>query len=172
MNQVHGNCIVVVNDIWQECEEADGMVTKLSDVPLAVRVADCGNISCYDPVARVIGICHAGRRGTVAGIVSHLIASMKLLWSDAQNIYVYAWPSICQSCHQFVKQTEDLFDDQYCLDGLLDLRAVWRDQLLQAGCVPEHIVISPECTMCQSEFPSFKRNGTNERMIHIISMRE
>ncbi len=170
MYQVHGDRVVVVYDPWQDIGEADGMVTQLSDLVLWVRVADCGNIYFYDPFADIVGICHAWWRGTALNIVHNTINTMLSLWSRVNNIYVYTGPAICAQCHQFTKQTEWLFDDKYYEWWLLNLRTVWKDQLLDAGVSHEHIVISDVCTMCESTLPSYKRDGTWGRMIGVIGM--
>jgi YfiH family protein len=185
MHQVHGDRVVIVTDPKQVVGDADGIVTKLKDVSLSVQIADCGNIYAYDPISHIVGICHSGWRSTHLNIIKNMINSMKELWSEANNIYIYTWPSICPSCHQFAKQTEWLFDDKYYeevrdsetspewrnWEKLLNLRAVWKDQLLDAGLFDEHIVISDLCTMCESDLPSFKRDGTSERMVGVIGMK-
>lgn len=171
MNQVHAHHVAILTDPWQIVGDADGVVTQLKDLILSVRVADCGNLYFFDPLAEVIGICHAGWRGTAQGVVSETLIAMKKLWSQTQDIYVFAWPAICWSCHQFTKHTEGLFDDKYYEEGMLNLRSVWKDQLLDWGVILDKIVISPMCTMCESEFHSFKRDGTEKRMIGTICLK-
>lgn len=56
---------------------ADGMVTDQPDTPLTMRFADCTPLLFHDPVQGVIGIAHAGWRGTVAGMASHLVETMR-----------------------------------------------------------------------------------------------
>lgn len=46
---------------------ADGMVTDQPDTPLVMRFADCTPVMFYDARQGVIGMAHAGWRGTVAG---------------------------------------------------------------------------------------------------------
>ena len=74
MRQVHGNRVVVVTSQDQEIGEADGMVTTLMNVRLETRVADCGNIYAYDPVEKVIGVCHSGWQGTHLNIIHNMIS--------------------------------------------------------------------------------------------------
>lgn len=57
-------------------DHADGMITDTPDLPLAMRFADCTPILLYDSVRRVIGIAHAGWRGTVAGIAGMTAQAM------------------------------------------------------------------------------------------------
>lgn len=55
---------------------ADGMVTNRSDVALVMRYADCAPLLFYDPVRQVIGMGHAGWRGTVLGIGASVVQTM------------------------------------------------------------------------------------------------
>lgn len=55
---------------------ADGMVTDRPDTPLVMRFADCTPVLCYDPVQGVIGMGHAGWRGTVKGMAASLVKTL------------------------------------------------------------------------------------------------
>ncbi len=55
------------------------MVTTIKNIALQVRIADCGNIYAYDPIAQVIGVCHSGRQGTHKNIIANMIDTMKSL---------------------------------------------------------------------------------------------
>lgn len=79
MIQTHSNRVVIVTDKNQIIGEADGMVTSLKNLELQVRVADCGNIYAYDPLASVIGVCHSGWKGAQGNITSRMIEAMKSL---------------------------------------------------------------------------------------------
>ena len=52
-----------------ERPQADGMVTRVPGLALAVTTADCGPVLFADPQARVIGAAHAGWRGALAGVL-------------------------------------------------------------------------------------------------------
>ena len=79
MTQTHSTRVVVVTERTQDIGEADGMVTSLKNLELHVRVADCGNIYAYDPVAAVIGLCHSGWKGAQGNILTHMITAMTSL---------------------------------------------------------------------------------------------
>jgi purine-nucleoside/S-methyl-5'-thioadenosine phosphorylase / adenosine deaminase len=55
---------------------ADAMVTDRPDTPLSMRFADCVPILFHDPVRRVIGMAHAGWRGTVQGVAASTVRAM------------------------------------------------------------------------------------------------
>ena len=58
---------------------ADGVVTDQPGVTLMVRGADCAMVLFADAEAGVIGGCHSGRPGLVAGVVPATIARMREL---------------------------------------------------------------------------------------------
>lgn len=75
--QVHESRVAVVGE--SECgagvtardtalRGVDGLITNQIGVTLAVLVADCVPLVMYDPRAHVVGVVHAGRRGTLARI--------------------------------------------------------------------------------------------------------
>ena len=79
--QVHGREVATVrgNDPLPEAlplSGVDGIVTDRDDVCLGIYVADCCAVYLADPVRRVIGLVHAGRKGAELGIVPVAIASM------------------------------------------------------------------------------------------------
>ena len=80
--QVHRDEIRVVTaedcgkGLYREREyEADGLITNVPGVPLAVFSADCIPILLHDPVCRAVAGCHAGWRGTAMGIACLLYTS-------------------------------------------------------------------------------------------------
>jgi copper oxidase (laccase) domain-containing protein len=75
--QVHGNRVAVVPGA-ETIEAADGLpcvpgvdglVTGQSGITLGVYVADCGPIWLVDPVRRVVGLLHSGKKGTESDIL-------------------------------------------------------------------------------------------------------
>ena len=52
------------------------LVTATPGVALAILVADCVPVVLWDPVRRAVGVAHAGRNGTILGVVPATIAAM------------------------------------------------------------------------------------------------
>ena len=75
--QVHGTGIAKVDrsDAGQLLEGCDGLVTDTVGLPLSVVFADCVPLLLYDRRRHVLGVCHAGWRGTVNG------AAVATLWA-------------------------------------------------------------------------------------------
>ncbi len=76
-DQVHGDEIRVVHADSPTClEGVDGLCTDQKDLALIISVADCCAVYLVDPVAKVIGLVHSGRKGTEMGIVSRCVQTM------------------------------------------------------------------------------------------------
>ncbi len=74
---------------------ADAMVTDKADTPLSMRFADCTPLLFHDPVQCVIGMAHAGWRGTVAGVGANVIQTMVQSYGcKPANIQAAIGPSI------------------------------------------------------------------------------
>src|SRR5687767_15891798 len=66
--QVHGASVATVR-VPGIVPAHDGLVTDREGLLLTVVAADCALVLLADTVAGVVGACHSGWRGTVAGIV-------------------------------------------------------------------------------------------------------
>ena len=82
---------------WQ----ADGLVTDIPGVTLAVYSADCLPILLYDPVRRVVGAVHAGWRGTALGIAAKAVERMVDCYGcDRLDILAAVGPGISKCCFE------------------------------------------------------------------------
>ena len=81
--------------------KADGLITRLPDVPLVMRFADCVPLLFYDRGAGVIGLAHAGWRGTVQGMAAAMVRKMQACFGCAPaDIEVVMGPAISQRNYQ------------------------------------------------------------------------
>ena len=159
--QIHSDTVIVCgkNDLGRNDLFLDGFVTNEPGVPLFVRTADCCPLLFSDPVHRVIGACHAGWRGTAAGIAARTVEKMCSLGAVPGDIRCVIGPCIHVCCYEvgddFVEAVRnavspDLAD--LCLvmreDGRYhaDLTALNRRILTDAGLTEDHIDVCPECT--------------------------
>jgi copper oxidase (laccase) domain-containing protein len=95
--QVHGARVAVVPDGGEAREVAgvDGLVGSGAGVGLAVVVADCCAVFVVDPLRRVCGLFHSGRRGTEMGITALGIGRMASEFgSDPLDLLVSLSPCI------------------------------------------------------------------------------
>jgi len=161
--QVHSADVVVVDSPLGEdgrSPKADALVTDRPEVTLLLRFADCVPILLFDPVRRVIGVVHAGWRGTLLKAPVVAVKTMAEHYgSRPADILAGIGPSI-GPCHyaigpEVVEQTRTAFGAE--ADPLLipnhsyhlDLWAANALALRQAGV--EQIEISAMCTACRTD---------------------
>lgn len=158
--QVHSADVVTAADVThdpQQLIKADGIVTDELDTPLTMRFADCTPILFYDAVKGIIGIAHAGWRGTVQGIGAQTVQKMVSLYGcNPADIQAGIGPSIGPKHYQVGEEvvaavqgyfgTTDGLIHRDVADGTayLDLWAANRLDLERAGV--EQIEVAQICT--------------------------
>lgn len=173
--QVHGALIATIGprDPGREVAEADGVVYCQMEgrqrPVLGIRVADCVPILAVDPAHQVIGVAHAGWRGTVEGISRRLIEAMVDEGASIKNILISIGPRIGMCCYDVPDERAqrflDLFNDNHKVASQsgskwhVDIGYANFLQLTASGILLEHIDIQPICTACQSnEFFSYRKD--------------
>lgn len=94
--QVHGRDVAVVDERTPVPVPAvDGLITASPQVCLGIYVADCCAVYLVDPVKRVIGLLHSGRKGSELGITAAAVERMRSEFgSDPADIIVQLSPCI------------------------------------------------------------------------------
>jgi len=182
LKQVHGHQIITVEKtragllpegITEDKRiPADGMITDAAGVILAIRVADCLPVVLLAPEKGVVGIAHAGWRGTRARIVPNLIAAGKERYRlEPEDLWVGLGPAIGPCCYRVGPDVQEAFrvdfsdaDDYINLasDGSLrlDLVKANQSQLRVAGVPADQIFTISLCTFCRDDhFYSARREG-------------
>lgn len=163
----HGVLVERVNekDAGKIFKATDGLITNVKDICLTVTVSDCLPIFFYDYKNKAIGIAHAGWRGVVGGIVNVLLKKMKdEFGSDLNEIEIYIGPHI-KKCHFEIKndivgEFKDYSEFLIYRDKkiFVNLEEIVRMQLIKAGAGEENIKISLDCTYCNEDFFSYRRD--------------
>lgn len=111
--QVHGRDVVIVDDQYDLTQrpKADGMVSKRCGIALGILTADCAPVLFADPGAAVIGACHAGWRGALAGVAEATIEAMERLGARRAHIRAAIGPTIAQSSYEVSAPFRDTFLD-------------------------------------------------------------
>jgi YfiH family protein len=151
--QVHGNRVERVERPPDNVQEADGQATATKGLALLVLTADCLPIALIAPGAAAI--VHAGWRGLSDGVVEEGVAAMRELAHDAP-IAAAIGPGAGGCCYDVGEEAAGAFG---LAAGLLDLKAIARRRLEQAGVAEIHDV--GLCTLCSdsSWFFSHRRDG-------------
>ena len=190
-SQVHKDFIrrVEIEDkgkgIYKESDisEIDGLITNQRGIGLVTFYADCVPLYFYDPVLHVIGLSHAGWKGTVAHIGAKTLQKMKLEYgTNPSNVLIGIGPSIGGCCYEVSADVKKQFDLSFNDDiiakvakqvkdkFLIDLWEANRLSLIEAGIKPENIEISNLCTKChQDRFFSHRVMG-NDRGSQVAIM--
>lgn len=96
--QVHGDRVVQTytsRKVNEPHQKADAILTNKKGLALFMRFADCVPILLFDPVMNVVGITHAGWKGTIRKIIVKTVLSMKKYYgSEPKNILAGIGPSI------------------------------------------------------------------------------
>lgn len=140
---------------------ADAVLTVNKGIAIGVQTADCVPVLLYEKGKAVIGVVHAGWRGTAAGILRSTIIKMKDVFSLSGNTIMAAFgPSIRQCCYNVGDDVMNAVsrstgEGDYCMerDGkhFIDLASANVKQALSAGISEKNIWMSDECTFCNPD---------------------
>lgn len=176
--QVHGNTVRVV-DAPGAVPDCDSLVTTSPGLVLCIQTADCAAVLLADPARRVIGACHAGWRGTVAGVAAETVATMTKHGAEASSIHAYISPCISADRFEVGPEVARQFDDAVvhhppgAAKPHVDLKQAIVRQLQTAGVKAAHIEVSPHCTASEPDrFFSYRaEDGTTGRLMGCIALR-
>lgn len=168
--------------------EGDGLMTDLPGVMLGIQTADCVPVLVVDVEKRAVAAFHAGWRGTVARIVEHGIAQMRLEYgSRPENLMAAVGPSIGTCCYAVGEEVRSEFGEQFeYAEDLFKMRGqgkmhlnLWeanRRQLLDAGVQVDRITVIGECTACavsggqRKYFSHRAEHGFTGRMMSMVGV--
>ncbi len=88
------------SDLGAAAPFADAAVTRVPDLSFVMTSADCQTILAYDPARHVLGVAHAGWRGTLAGMALSLVQAMEVEGSQAADLRVGLGPAIGPCCYE------------------------------------------------------------------------
>jgi len=176
--QVHGTRVAVIaekpaSDIVVDGHDA--LITAETGIGLMVQHADCQAILLHDPVKKVVGIIHSGWRGSVANIAHKTVAAMRRFYGcDPVNMRAAISPSLGPCCAEFVNYRQELPAEFYPYQVrpyYFDFWAISRDQLCRAGVRTGNIAVANQCTVCNPDYFSFRRDRTTGRCASVIGIR-
>ncbi|MEE8205386.1 MAG: peptidoglycan editing factor PgeF [Nitrospinaceae bacterium] len=190
VKQVHGDRVFVLDDPQKSADqveqvEADALITHLTEKPIAVLTADCVPVILYDPAKHVVGVIHAGRKGTQMGIVSNTISIIsKVYGSRPRDVVMALGPAIGGCCYEVDDPCIAPFREKYrdwkdfvTINSqsrfMLDLLKANEVDGVRGGISKENIHRSGECTSCNNDrWFSYRREGTTGRIVSLAMLRE
>jgi len=177
LKQVHG-ANVVNCEYALSVPEADASVAGCRGYACVVMTADCIPVLLCNHIATKVAALHCGWPGLYQGLIKKTLAKY------FANDRVMAWlgPAIGQYSYEVDARLYDKFGD---LDSsyqrafinhrrghyLLDLYAIARQQLVQAGLVSSDVYGGGFDTFTDTRFYSYRRRQTTGRMASVIYLR-
>lgn len=168
--QVHSPTVIIVTEPIDDAERpaADGMVTDRPGLVLGILTADCVPVLFADAGAGVIGACHAGWAGALAGVTDNIITAMVSLGADIGRISCALGPCIGRASYEvgddFIARFKDADPDNERFfatggkpsHGHFDIAAYVADRVMRAGV--KTVAVLDEDTYSQPDrFFSYRR---------------
>ena len=117
LRQFHSNLVVIAEKSDAQRErprKADGVITAVPGVLLAIQTADCIPVLVADRKRRVVGAFHAGWRGTVKRIVELGVGRMRLEFgSQPKDLVAAIGPGARQCCYAVGEEVLSAFESQF-----------------------------------------------------------
>jgi YfiH family protein len=143
-------------------------MTDRPGIGLFLSFADCVPILVYDPTRHVVGLAHAGWRGTVAEVGRRLVESMGFTYGCRPvDMRAAIGPSIGSCCYEVGEDVAREFQSRWSGSAVTD-RSSWRvdlwdanrRQLLEAGLPEANVFVTEVCTACRVDrFYSHRRQA-------------
>ncbi len=199
--QVHSNHVEIVHledkgrgniDRSSAFQNTDGLLTNVPGILLTSFYADCVPLYFYDPIKQVVGLAHAGWKGTVSKIASTMVDKMAQEYgSHAHDIRAAIGPSIGSCCYEvddkvmlsvYDLEKDVMGNNKYSASwyinknngkSMLNLKEMNRQIMMKAGIMPTHIECTSYCTSCRNDlFFSYRKDGgTTGRMASWLGLK-
>jgi polyphenol oxidase len=175
--QVHKDHVLKVDATTtaDALEETDALITKDTNVCIAVMSADCVPILLYDKKNHVAGAVHSGWKGTVAHILTKTLQAMQHEFgTQGADVLAAIGPSVCQTSYEVGSEVIEAVRKSFSQSGALlqpldngkaklDLWQANYVQLTDFDVRPENIEIANTCTVISNQHFFSARKGDSGR---------
>ena len=170
MDQCHGAGVAVVDGVPDRPPSCDALVTRSSEVALAVLVADCVPVLLSG--TGVVAAVHAGRPGLVAAVVPRTIEVMRDL--GAGEVDAVVGPSVCGRCYEVPAPMRERAAQVQPVSATvswsgtpaIDVAAGVVAQLRDAGVAVRWL---PGCSRERDDLYSYRRDGQTGRFAGVVA---
>lgn len=181
--QVHGCDVVSIeNKLTDFSVESDALVTNEVKKPLLIFTADCVPLVFYDEVNKIVGLAHAGWKGTYLEIAKNTLKVMEDKYkSKAENIKVFIGPHISADVYKVSKELIEKFAElnvenyyrEEAGEFYLNLEQINKQILIRNGIKESNISVSGLCTLKDNDkLFSFRQDkGTDKRIATVIELK-
>lgn len=187
VRQVHEDGILIIDGSTDVSSvqngDYDAIITNRTGLAVGVKTADCVPIFLFDPVRNVVGVVHAGWRGTAKKIAVKAIRRFQEKFSTkTEDVVAAIGPAIGPCCYEVDRVVRDAMEDHGAevstpsgnLDRwMFDLPMANRLQLLDAGVTSVNIVEAGICTSCNRDtfFSHRGEGGGTGRQLSFLMIR-
>jgi YfiH family protein len=156
-----------VHDLKSFLYDGDFLITDQPGLGIGILTADCLPVVIYDPTKHILGLAHAGWRGSLEGIASTVVQIIKKQYHCKPSLLqVFFGPSAKSCCYAIDNSFADrlkgyknyerflsLKNDRY----YFDLACFNQVQLEQCGILPDAFCYDYNiCSICNSAFYSYR----------------
>ena len=190
-NQTHGGNVAIIeasmrglgaNTYDSALPETDALITNQKNICLMVMLADCVPIILFDPEKCVVGVVHAGWKGTVHNVTRNTIKKMALAYgSIPENIIAGIGPSIGPAHYEVGPEVVELANSNFLNTNVIRIGKegrtyfdLWKAnlyQLVESGLTRKNIELAGICTFANNAtFYSHRREKITGRFCAAISL--
>ena len=179
--QVHRSQVAVITesdagrgarDLESAIAGVDALVTRESDLLLALFFADCLPVLLADTENRVVAVAHAGWRGLIGGVLENTIERMaQQFGTRPESVIATIGPGIGPCCFEVNEEVAAHFPSSvrsYSTNEKphVDLPGAARLRLMEAGIPADRIDSANLCTACHTErfFSHRREQGKTGRL--------
>ena len=171
MSQVHGDTVLVIDNVDAQVPIADALITANPDLALVVMVADC--IPLLLRSEKLVAAVHVGRAGLMNSIALKAVAKMRTL--VAAQIAGTIGPAICGNCYEV---PNDLHDQVVALHPLAASKtktntpALDLPKALISALSEVDVLVSKAagCTLENDDYFSYRRSQITGRQAGVIKL--
>jgi YfiH family protein len=181
LSQNHGDeCVILTSkDDLGIKQSGDALFTNRNDVFISVEVADCLPIYLWYAHKRVVGLVHAGWRGTLLGVSQKSIKrALQEFGGSPGDFTVLLGPCIRSCCYRVSAEVGILFPSECITTGekgefMLDLVEANMKQLRACGVEEKKMFVVDGCTFCNTDmFHSYRRDKEKAgKMVAFMGLR-
>ncbi len=114
LRQIHSDIIHSVDAVPDGPLSGDGLITATPGKLLAIQTADCLPVILVDTKRHVVGVFHAGWRGTVQRIVEKGVGEMgRCFGSRPRDLKAAIGPGIQKCCYEVGDEVRIKFESQF-----------------------------------------------------------
>ncbi|HEX8733752.1 MAG TPA: peptidoglycan editing factor PgeF, partial [Pyrinomonadaceae bacterium] len=190
--QVHGIDVKTVENLDDARDgnaRFDALVSRLTNVLVGVKTADCVPVLLGDAKTKSFAAIHAGWRGTAHSIVTKAIEKMREIYGTNPKDLICAIGPAAVCNYEIGQDVIDAFSENFpnnsqhlfapTRDGhaFVDLHRANFEQLTATGVSKENIYAAPFCTLERTDlFFSYRKEkrlyGKTGRLLSVIGRKE